>query len=206
MKASTKRPYALDVRPRKGCHTVEPIRDPKDIRAIKGVLAGRPRDFALFVLGIHTGYRGQDLLGLRWRDLVTDAGRIADRMALTEAKTGKTRILPIQENARTALESLLRSAHPIDPDQWVFKGRQGNGRLTTGRLHQLINGWCKDAGVCGHFGAHTLRKTFGFQLRQQGVDIGLLMVIFNHSHPAVTRRYLGINQSEIDAATLTLSL
>lgn len=193
-------------RPRVGCHTVEPIRNLKDIRAIKGVLAGRLRDLALFVIGIHTGFRGQDLLGLRWRDVLTDAGRITERISLTEAKTRKTRTLPLQENARIALEQLWRAKQPTSLDTWVFEGRQGNGRLSTGRLHQLINRWAKEAGVHGHFGAHTLRKTFGYQLRQQGTDIGLLMMVFNHTNPAVTRRYLGINQTEIDAVTLKLNL
>lgn len=199
-------PATVSKRARKGCHTVEPIRDLKDIRAVKGVLANRPRDLALFILGIHTGYRGQDLLALRWRDISDESGRIADCITITEAKTGKTRKLPIQETARDALEALKRVQNPESLEALVFRGRQGREPLTTGRLHQLINSWCREAGVRGHFGAHTLRKTFGFHLRMQGTDIGLLMMVFNHSHPAVTRRYLGINQAEIDAATLKLSL
>ena len=54
--------------------TVEPIRMIKDINKIKEYLKDKPRDFALFVLGINSGLRGSDLLKLKfkltWANLV----------------------------------------------------------------------------------------------------------------------------------------
>lgn len=194
-------------RPRgKGSCTVQPIRDKRHINAIKGVLAEKPRDFALFMLGIHTGYRGGDLLALRWGDVLTDAGEIADRVALVESKTAKRRELPLQENAQRALAALLRHEGPVARESYVFRSRQGTGRLTTGRLHQMVNEWAAAAGVPVRLGTHSMRKTFGYHLRQAGYDIAVIMEIFGHSNQAVTRRYLGIMQDEIDEATLRLKL
>jgi len=45
--------------------TVEPIRDLKDIEAIKQYLESRPRDYLLFIMGINNGLRAGDLLQLR---------------------------------------------------------------------------------------------------------------------------------------------
>jgi hypothetical protein len=41
---------------------VEPIRKKKDIEAIKKLLANKPRDLALFTIGINTNLRASDLL------------------------------------------------------------------------------------------------------------------------------------------------
>lgn len=194
-------------RPRKGACTVEPLREKRDLNAIKGALADRPRDFALFVVGIHVGLRGCDLLRLRWRDVLALDGRsIAERVSVTESKTGKTRQMTLQDNPRKALAHLLRGTPSAAADDFVFRSREGAGPISVQRLNQMLKMWTRAAGVPGRFGAHTLRKTFGYHLRKAGYDIGLLMQIFGHSHPAVTRRYLGITQDEIDSATLKLNL
>jgi len=53
-------------RPGKGeKKTVEPIRKLKDIKAIKKILADKPRDLLLFTLGINNGLRAGDLLKLK---------------------------------------------------------------------------------------------------------------------------------------------
>jgi integrase len=49
-------------------------------------------------------------------------------------------------------------------------------------------------------GCHTLRKTFGYHFYQQTKDVVTLMKIFNHSHPNVTLRYIGIEQESINKA------
>ena len=53
-------------KPRKGSKIkVEPIKALKDIKAIKKLLADRPRDLRLFTLGINTNLRASDLLNLQ---------------------------------------------------------------------------------------------------------------------------------------------
>lgn len=44
---------------------------------------------------------------------------------------------------------------------------------------------------------HTLRKSFGYHAYNNGYDITLIQKLFNHSSPAVTLRYIGITQDEI---------
>ena len=43
-----------------------------------------------------------------------------------------------------------------------------------------------------------MRKTFGYHHYQQNHDVALLQKIFNHSSPAITLRYIGIAQEEIN--------
>lgn len=44
---------------------VDPIRSKRDIATIKRMLADRPRDLALFTLGINTNLRASDLLSIK---------------------------------------------------------------------------------------------------------------------------------------------
>ena len=58
--------------------------------------------------------------------------------------------------------------------------------------------WTREAKINGNFGAHTLRKTFGYVQRTE-YDVGfeVLAKRFNHSSPAITMRYLGIQNKEV---------
>jgi integrase len=55
---------------------------------------------------------------------------------------------------------------------------------------------------------HSLRKTFGRQVWTNNgeSDKALLYLseLFNHSSPAITRRYLGIRQEELDDIYMSL--
>jgi integrase len=188
-----------------GSATVDPFRTRKEINAIKGVLATKPRDYALFVVGIHVGLRGSDLLALRWKDVAAPNGQILREFAVTESKTGKRRALMLQDNAREALRRWQQAAPPSGPDALVFPGISGRP-LSIQRLHQLINGWAEAASVVGHFGTHSLRKTYGCHLRIAGVGIEILMKVFGHSSQSTTLRYIGLRDVEIDEANLKLSL
>ncbi|GAG34047.1 unnamed protein product, partial [marine sediment metagenome] len=58
------------------------------------------------------------------------------------------------------------------------------------------NKWCKDVGLDCKVGGHTLRKTFGYHMRMQGVSIERISNLLNHRNIKVTFRYIGINDDE----------
>ena len=192
----------------RGTATVEPLRKRNHIAAVKFALANSPRDRALFVFGINTGFRASDLLALTWGDILTETGDIVRTLPFVESKTGTNRRLPIAENARKALKAHLDSIGGIggiELESPVFPSNRG-GRLTVQRLHQMVNDWCSAAGIEGHFGTHTLRKTFGLHHYQGGMDIVQLMNCFGHSSPSITLRYIGLEQEAINQKILNLNL
>lgn len=186
--------------------TVSGLRTKKDVDKIKECLNDRPRDFALFVVGINSGLRGNDLLKLKYRDILTSDGRIGNSVSIREGKTKKLREFVIGKNIQKALFNLLpKNGDGVNLDDCIFSSRKG-GKMSIQRLHQLINEWAKEAGIKGHFGSHTLRKTFAYFLLKKGADIHLLMKTLNHSSPAVTLRYAGVEKEDIDNAILRLNL
>ena len=181
--------------------TVEPIRDPKDIETIKRMLRDRPRDQLLFVMGINNGLRTGDLLKLKVaqvRHLKTGQG-----LSIREGKTGKTNVLMMNKSTHRALQRYLDELKPADED-YLFKSAKGNNRpLTVPTVNNLVKSWCWAINLQGNYGAHTLRKTFGYiQRTVYGVGFEVLAKRFNHSNPRITMRYLGITDSEVNGILL----
>lgn len=181
--------------PRKGSViAVEPIKDRKAIATIKKLLADRPRDLALFVTGINTALRGCDLVSLtagEVRAILADP----DGGAKREQKTGTTRRLTANKAVRRVLSRLL-ATRPYADEEAIFQGQRGP--ISTQYLWQLVKGWCATLHLPGNYGAHTLRKTFGYHQRVTfGVDLPTLMTIFGHATQRQTLQYLCIQPEEI---------
>lgn len=187
---------------------VQPIRDPKQIQAIKKILLAQSvRDHLLFVLGINCGLRISDILQLRIGDVVSDRGKPRPFYELRERKTKKGRRFPFSKNVQKAIELYTDEfGSTLDPDEYLFRSRQGSGPITRQRAHQLINEAARAVGIQERIGTHTLRKTFGYHAYKSGVDITLLQSIFNHSSPSVTLRYIGITQDDMDDVIISLNL
>ena len=182
--------------PKKGAQIkVDPIKNLKDIKAIKKLLANKPRDLALFTLGINTNLRASDLLRLKVGH-VKDI-KAGDSVEIKEKKTGKTRRITLNKASVSAVEGLLASGQYKDSNAFLFQS-QRRDVLTVPTVHKLVKGWCAEINLNGNFGSHTLRKTWGYHQRVTfGVDLPRLMVCFNHSTQRQTLDYLCIQPQEI---------
>ena len=182
---------------------VEPIREIKDIKSIKKILADNPRNLCFFVLGINTNLRASDLLRLT-------AGQVrhrnaGDEITLKERKTGKDRRITLNKSAVSAIKELLTSA-PLPDFSPLFLSQRGEV-LTVPSVNRLVKSWCKAVNLKGNYGSHTLRKTFGYHQRTQlNTSIPELMVMFNHSSQRQTLDYLCIQPEEIRSAYMKLEL
>ena len=172
---------------------VAPIKTLKDIKAIKSLLAKNPRDLALFTLGINTNLRAVDLLKIK-------VGQVRnlkplESIELKEQKTGKLRRVTLNKASVDAVRKLIVSRDYLD-DDYLFLGQRG--RLTVPSVNRLVKQWCAAINLKGNFGAHTLRKTFGY-IQRVVFSTGLpeLMVCFNHSTQRQTLEYLCIQPEEI---------
>jgi len=192
---------------------VEPIRSTKKIAQIKNLLRGqgRYRDLLLFTVGINTALRISDLLQLTIGDFVDEDGVVRERFSIREEKRGKRQEVVINQSIREALEE-YRRAYPdvgADPGNFVFfNTRKGDYTQPISRKQawKFISGICREVGLKGNFGTHSLRKTWGYHARMNGVDLALIMHKLNHSRLAYTKRYLGITDDELEAVVRKLNL
>ncbi|MBA7538583.1 Tyrosine recombinase XerD [subsurface metagenome] len=179
---------------------VQPIRDKKKIRAIKGNLKKRnPRDFLLFTMGINTGLRISDILKLKVEDVKESSGEIKEFLDLNEKKTKKPRHIYINDEVENALEYYFDKTRLYDLDRYLFTAQKTkiNKQISRVGVWKRINSWCREVGIKGRVGTHTLRKTAGYQMRMAGVSIELIQEVLGHKNMQVTKRYIGITNDEV---------
>jgi len=183
--------------PKKGSSTVvDPIREEKSIKAIRKILSGSPRNHLLFVMGINNGLRTGDLLKLKVMDV--RGLKEGDKITIKEGKTGKQNILVINKTVHKVLIQYLME-NKLKDDDYLFKSRKGNRPISIQTVNGYLKKWTSEINIKGNYGAHSLRKTWGyFQRKIFGVGFEVLCKRYNHASPAITMRYLGITDKEVE--------
>lgn len=189
--------------PKKGSSTkADPIRDKNAIDRIKRNLIDQNnlRDYCLFTMGINTAWRANELLSIK-------VGHVrylqeGDLLSLKQSKNKKYRSTPINGSAIKAIKFWLDIyGERVNDDAPLFPSKRSkNFRtvLTVGTVCNKVKQWCGQAGIYGHYGSHTLRKTWGYHQRiTYNVSIALLMKAYGHSSERQTLEYLGIMPSEV---------
>lgn len=170
-------------------NTVDALKTKREIERMKNALHGRDR--LLFVIGVSFGLRVSDLLTLKIGDL-----RGKTHLTIAEKKTTKRRRIKISQTVVAEVAKLDGN----DGD-YLFQSRKGdNNPISRVQAYRILNDAAKRAGLEIAVGTHSLRKSFGWQLYNKGIDITRIMEIFGHSTPGMTLRYIGITSQEIDAA------
>ncbi|MBP2241004.1 integrase [Cytobacillus eiseniae] len=175
---------------------VDPIRDIDKILAIKKYLRNQSsRDLLLFVLGINTGIRINDLLSLKVNDVWDGTGAreflFINHEETTSSKKG---YFYLNHQVKMALESYL-SKYDLKETDYLFKSKKNELSISRQQAYRIINHAAKEVGICGKIGMHTLRKTFGYHAYRKGIAISILMGIYHHQTPAETLRYIGIDKN-----------
>jgi len=189
---------------------VEPIRDRKKISQIKNLLRGRGnyRDLLLFVVGINSAVRISDLLQLEVGDFFREDGQIKGRFSINEMKRGKRHEIILNSSIKDALiEYKEHNPHIlVNPNNPVFYNLKTGKSVKRGQAWKFISSICREVGLSGNYGTHSLRKTWGYHARINGVDLALIMHKLNHNSIAYTKRYLGITDDELEEIVKKLNL
>lgn len=192
---------------------VEPIRSIKRITQIKNLLRGqgRYRDLLLFVVGINTALRISDLLTLRVGHFVDAHHHRRRAFVIREHKRGKRHDVVINTSIGQTLDEYLAVYPDItaNPDHFAFFRTAPHSYtepIGRGQAWKLITTICLEVGLRGNYGTHSLRKTWGYHARMNGVDLALIMYKLNHASLAYTKRYLGITDDELEAVVRRLNL
>lgn len=194
--------------PRKGSSIkVQPIRALDAIVRIKQNLHDQPRNLCLFTMGINTAYRANELLSLRVGQVAyLSAGDVLD---IKQSKNKAYRMTALNRPSIAAVQNWLKyhpKAHDGDAPLFMSQHWRGNA-LSVSAVNLLVKGWCRDIGLAGNFGSHSLRKTWGYHQRvKNSTSVALLMCAFGHATEAQTLDYLGILSEEIKAIYMEMEL
>lgn len=161
------------------------------------------RDRALFELAYSSGLRAQELVSLELDSLDFDAETVR-----VLGKGGKTRLVPVGEHARRALERYLARSRPhlssvAGPEQTLFLSKSGR-RLSTSDVRRRLHGWARRAAVAtpavidAH--PHALRHSFATHLLEGGADLRSIQELLGHASISTTQVYTRVESSRLRSA------
>ncbi|MCX6230863.1 MAG: tyrosine-type recombinase/integrase [Bacteroidetes bacterium] len=153
----------------------------------------------LITIGVNTGLRISDILKLKKSDVLN-----SDFIDLIEGKTGKQRKIKLNAELKDSLERIIPKYLPGDDDSLLFINRFGTKAMDKSYVNLKFKEICKvyKVKVNGNLSTHSFRKTLGRRVVEvnnySNESIMLLTDVFRHSNMAITKRYLGIRQDEIN--------
>lgn len=174
------------------------------------------RNKLLFILGINLGIRASDLRSVRWSFFFDDINSLCFKdyytiMPKKTANKSKYVTLYFNEAVKKGIVEYI-SEYPIkDINDYIFVSRKKDSEsIEESSIWRIIKQTAVRAGIKQNIGSHSLRKTFGFWIWHNAEDknhaLCVLQMIFNHSSPATTAKYIGITAMEIEDTFNSISL
>lgn len=161
------------------------------------------RDKALFILNVYTGFRIQESLSLRVKD-VFENNKMSERITV-QRKSMKGRISSRSVKAHDRVKALLYQlikSEALEPNDYLFKSRKGfNQPISRIQAWKIFKGVARSLKLEGKLGLHSSRKRFADKMYKQFKgDIFKTSKALGHKHITSTTSYLSFKTEEIDEA------
>lgn len=149
---------------------------------------------------LNTGLRVSELSRLKLDDI-----EISERKGQITVlgKGNKYRTLPLNVEARRAIEDSLQQRPDLDHDYWLWGSR--GGRLKSWGIQNVLRKYAYLAQI-EDVTSHTLRHTFGKKLVEAGVPLDQVATLMGHSNIETTRRYTTPGACDLRRAVEQLEL
>jgi len=190
-------------------NTVDAVKTPKQRTQLEAqLLEASQVYFDIWKIGVNLALRISDLLTITMAD-VKALDRKQPALHLVEIKTGKKRKIVINKAALQVMQRRL-AEHP--KDKYLFQSaavnidrrrKQPISRRSVGRVFEKVG---QKIAPKVALGTHSMRKTRGYAMYDAGRSIESICKVLNHSTPAVTMRYIGIDQHDIDQSYVEFEL
>ena len=152
------------------------------------------RDKAMLQLLYASGMRVSELTSLNLGDVDLGGGYVR-----CFGKGHKERLIPIHQQATSAVEEYLRETRPQlvhgSEEQAMFLNRRGE-RLTRQGFWQKIKEYSKSAGLAD-ITPHTLRHSFATHMLSGGADLRSVQELLGHANISTTQIYTHLTSDHI---------
>jgi len=185
----------------------QPIRKRKNIRKFANyfLTRGQIRNYIFFIVSCYTALRNCDILRLVWDDVYDfTLNRVRSEIYVIEKKTKKSKIIKLNHVVISALA--LFAPSNAEKGKFLIENARTKKAISRVQAYRIIVVASEHLQLEYRISLHSLRKTFGYHAHKSGVLLGHIMEIYNHSSMAVTKRYLGITQDDINRVYLGIKL
>lgn len=160
-----------------------------------GIVRAR-RDQAIVVLMLNTGLRLSEVANLRVRDILIRPR--SGTVTVTSGKGNKSRVVPLNLDAREVLSSWLEVRGECDESDPLFTSQKGGEGLTARAIARRVEyiGTCANVNITPHMLRHSLAKN----LVDENVPLDRVGGLLGHESLDTTRRYTMPSQADLQAA------
>lgn len=153
------------------------------------------RDKAMLQLLYASGMRVSELVSLNLGDVDTGGGYVR-----CFGKGHKERIIPIHEQAASAVEEYVKEVRPRlarnDSERALFLNLRGE-RLTRQGFWQKLKEYAKTAGLDTEITPHTLRHSFATHMLSGGADLRSVQTLLGHANISTTQVYTHLTTEHV---------
>jgi len=155
------------------------------------------RDRAILMLLYASGLRASELACLETKDINFNVGIVR-----VLGKGSKERIVPVAEEALTAVRDYLQQYRPVllrEPTaKRLFLSRTGRG-LGREDIFRIVRKYVQRAAMRSNVSPHTLRHCFATQLLSNGADLRSVQEMLGHADIATTQIYTHLDAARLKA-------
>ena len=155
----------------------------KLLRAVQR--SGSSRDEALVTFMLNSGLRVSEVASLTLEDV--EVGERKGAVTVRSGKGTKSRTVPLNAEARRALQKYLADREGEDKEWPLFLGQRGDPLGDNG-IRYLVRKYTRLAGL-EHCSPHTLRHTFAKRLVDAGVSLEKVAALLGYEDLNTTRIY-----------------
>ncbi len=183
----------------KNQHKPEVLSQQNSAALLEAASEARPsiakRDVAILHLLLNTGLRVAEVIDLQMDDVVFDYPGV--HLKVRDSRGLGTRDIPLLPEVCRSLKDYLFIRSKTATSPHVFLTQEG--RPLSSRTVQRIVSRCAQKAKLSGITAQLLRRTYAVHLLQETGDLDLVTQRLGHQTPAITLRYLNLEEAEKEA-------
>lgn len=166
----------------------------KEVGAIFKILP-KPRDKALFAIGVYTGLRVGEIVSLRTAQLFTESRNVRHILKVKRTKKKNTVFndIPVHSKLKKVLDDYRES---VDLTLWLFPSEAGStGHLTRAQAHNILADAFETLGL-DDASTHSMRRTCLTNMSRAGVPLRTIQEISGHASLSDLQAYLAVDPDD----------
>ena len=158
----------------------------------------RRRDVSIVIFMLNTGLRLSETVSLKLEDM--EISERKGQVLVRQGKGNKERIVPLNSDAREALNEWLKVRPSSDCSRLWLSIESGTDQGLTGRaVQRVLKRYGEDAGI-EKLTPHVLRHSFAKNLTNKGVGIEKVAQLLGHENLNTTQIYIKPDFKDLEKA------
>ena len=149
-------------------------------------------------IGINMALRITDMLSIKYDDVIGNDHLTIKEQKTRHVKNKKPRRIMLNSKAKSIIAG-RRLAYP--DDVYLFRSHSNRAKIQNSPItvRAVLKAFASAGDVIGlKLGTHSMRKTRGYHLYNDGMKIEEICKVLNHANPSMTMAYIGLDQDMLD--------